>query len=179
MFSAVLKTILCVFIFAALFSAAAAQSETSARVPGHRDDRPRDEPKSFSEMMAKHRIEQAKKDYEEMLDRAGEALRISQQIETSFDKAGSITRQDRQKLDELEKVVVRIRKELGGGEDSEDGGVDEDKPSTVKEAVRYLQSTASNLVDQLKKSTRFTISAAAIQSSNNLIRIARFLPLRK
>jgi len=158
----------------ALFAQRTADLGGSSR----REDTKEETPRSFSEVMAKHRIEQAKKDHDEMIARGDDALQLSDQIETSYEKTGSLTRQDRQKLEELEKVVVRIRKELGG-DDEEEATVDEKSPSSLGEAVKYLQTTTAKMVDELKKSTRFTISAAAIQTSNAVIRVARFLRLRK
>jgi hypothetical protein len=57
--------------------------------------------------------------------------------------------------------------------------VDEPRPSTIEEAFRYLQSTTVKLVDELKKTTRFSISVIAIQSSNNVLKVIKFLRLRK
>lgn len=175
MFARLTKTILFIIVFFA-FAAAGLAQDASSRTPGNRADGQKDEPKSFSELMAKHRIEQAKKDYEEMLERANSALAVTQQLENSFEKTGALSKQ---KLDEVEKMVVKIRKELGGEGDDEDLEAEGPQPSTIGDALKYLQKTTTQLLDQLKKSTRFTISAAAIQSSNGILKVVRFLRLRK
>ena len=52
---------------------------------------------------------------------------------------------------------------------------EEDAPSNLQIAFKSLQSTTMKLVDELKKTTRFTVSAIAIQSSNTLLRLVRFI----
>lgn len=136
-------------------------------------------------MLAKQRAERDKKEHKLMLDRGEEALRLASQLETAFEQNKNLTPQDRDKLESLERVVEKIRSELGGDDDegADDGSymkpVDEPKPSTLEEGFKYLHSTTIKLVDELKKTTRFTISAVAIQSSNSVLRLVRFLRLRK
>ena len=43
------------------------------------------------------------------------------------------------------------------------------------EAVKSLRAMTVSMYDELKKTSRFTISAAAIESTNALLRITRFL----
>ncbi len=152
-----------------------------------RSGRPREEerPRGYKEMLAKQRAEREKKDHEEMLERGEEALRIAKQLDTAFQLNKGFSSQDRARLESLEKVVTKIRKELGGDDDQQDDEAstmkraDEPKPSTIEEAFRYLQSTTVKLVDELKKTTRFSISVIAIQSSNNVLKLIKFLRLRK
>ena len=56
---------------------------------------------------------------------------------------------------------------------------DNPKPSNLEEGFKYLQSTTTKLVDELKKTTRFSISVVAIQTSNNVLKLVRFLRLKK
>ncbi|HEX6126920.1 MAG TPA: hypothetical protein VFZ23_16220 [Pyrinomonadaceae bacterium] len=143
-----------------------------------------DAPKGFKEMLAKQKAERDKKDHEQMLARGDEALRLANQLEASFSSGKTLSVEDKARLASLEEVVEKIRKELGG---DDDGGEDrhfmkdedEPKPSNAEEAFKYLQSTTVKLVDELKKTTRFTISALAIQSSNNVLKLVKFLRLRK
>lgn len=171
---------LAAIVLAGVFACIAQDASDSSPRPGNRKE---DEPKGVSEMLAKQRLERDKKDYEEMLKRGDEALSLSQQLENSFEQNKAISSKDRQKLDALEKAVTKIRKELGGDED--DGEVEDpeiaktEKPSNVEEAVSFLRSNTAKLVDALKKTTRFSISAAAIQSSNSVLKLVRFLRLRK
>jgi hypothetical protein len=138
-------------------------------------------------MLAKQRLEREKKDYEEMLDRGEEALRLTKQLEVSFEQNKGFSQQDRGRLEALEKVVVKIRKELGADDDAYEKEKDriampppeELRPSTVEEAFNYLRSTTSKLVDELKKTTRFSVSVIAIQTSNTALKLVKFLRLRK
>ena len=132
----------------------------------------------------KHKIEQEKKDHEELIERGEEALKISEELETSVVQTNKITVKDREKLDRLEKLVKKIRKELGGDDDDEKDIENIVEPaqenvSLIVAAMKKLQSTAVNLVDELKKTTRFSISAVAIQSSNSLLKIVKFVRFTK
>ena len=83
-------------------------------------------------------------------------------------------------------MVTKIRKELGA-EDDDASAKDpaaptveaEPKPSNTEEAFSYLKSTTIKLVDELKKTTRFSVSVVAIQSSNTILKLVRFLRIRK
>jgi hypothetical protein len=179
-----------VMIFVLLLTAAASvcygQSElpdATSRTPG----RPRNDEAAASvkEMLARQKAERDKRDYEEMLKRGEEALRLAKLLENSFEQNKGFSSDDRTRLDALEKVVVKIRKELGADEDSETEepmvvrAEDAPKPSTLEEGFKYLQSTTTKLVDELKKTTRFSISVVAIQTSNNVLKLVRFLRLKK
>jgi hypothetical protein len=155
---------------------------TTSRPGGRRSI---DAPKDLKAMLAKQRAERDKKDHKEMLERGDQALRLANQLEASFAEKNDLTAEDKARLESLQDVVEKIRKELGG---DDDGGVDdpsymkpvdEPRPSTVEEAFKYLHTTTVKLVDELKKTTRFTISAVAIQTSNNVIRLVKFLRFRK
>ena len=145
-----------------------------------------DSPFGLKEMLAKQRTERDKKDHQELLDRGDEALRLTKQLEASYAQNGQFSQDDRIRLESLERTVAKIRKELGG-EDEDDRAlrdptvppVEEPKPSTMEEAFEYLQSTTVKLVDELKKTTRFSISVIAIQSSNTVLKLVRFLRIRK
>jgi hypothetical protein len=154
---------------------------TSRSSRGHREDTPQ----GLKEMLAKQKAERDKRDHEELLERGDEALRLAKQLETSFAENKGLSRDDKARLESLEKVVAKIRKELGGDDDGEaddsasSEATDEPKPSTMEDAFKYLESTTVKLVDELKKTTRFSISAVAIQSSNTVLKLVRFLRLRK
>ena len=87
-----------------------------------------------------------------------------------------------ERLDEgyeaVEKRVKKIRSELGGSDDEGDDQTDEvEKSATTKDAVTRLRSAAASLYDDLKRTTRFTISATAIETTNAILKVARFLRL--
>jgi len=159
-----------------------AQADASSAEPGRRTTREMDMPKGFHEMRAKQRLERERKEHEEMLARGEEALLLTKQLENSFAQSEQFTSQDRKNLESLEKLVSKIRKDLGGRDDDEEDAeatAPEAKPSTLKEAFKYLQSSTVKLVDELKKTTQYSISAIAIQTSNSVLKIVRFLRFRK
>lgn len=136
----------------------------------------------MDEMLARQRLAKSRKDHAEMLKRGEEAHGLAVRLEETFEARQSLTNEDLKTLDQLEKLVGRIRRDLGG--DSDGGSVldddsDEDQLSSVGASISFLRESTSKLLDELKKTSRFTISAVAIQSTNAVIRIARFLRLGK
>lgn len=136
-----------------------------------------DRPKSFKETMEKMRIDKEKKEYKEMLDRGEEVLKLAEELEKAAEQNGKLNEQELAKVTSVEKLVKKIRTELGG--DDEDDK--DDQPTAQKsrlsrvDAIKTLRTATVALFDELKKTTRFSISAAAIQSTNAVLRIARFL----
>jgi hypothetical protein len=143
-----------------------------------------DQPKTVKEFLAKQQAEKAKKDHEELLNRGDELLRLTDQLEAAYERNKELTAVDRAKLDSVEKLAAKIRKSMGGDGDGDDElGADpakeEKPPANVKEAVLDLKEITVRLVDELKKTSRFSISVVAIQSSNSVLKIVKFLRLRK
>lgn len=172
------------FVFSVIalgFASASAQRETDNKTVFTSPCDHVDLSKFEEETCVKMRIQQEKKDYDEMLKRGEEVRRLSERLVRSFELKGSLSEDDRNLLESLEKNVKKIRDELGG--DGDDGKIDEilgpDKKPTFANAVDKLKTTASDLVDELQKTTRFSISATAIQSSNTVLTVARFLRVWK
>ena len=117
-----------------------------------------------------------------MLDRGEEALRLSEQLEKAFGANGKLSDKEVAKIAAVEKIVKKIRNELGGDDDGKEES-DDERPSgsalSPADAVKSLRSTTLALFDELKKTTRFSISAAAIQCSNTVLKLARFLRISK
>lgn len=130
-----------------------------------------DYPKTVKETLAKGRIDREKKDYEQLVERGEEAVKISDELSKSFAKHNKFSSEDQKKLDRLEKIVKKIRNELGGDDDDSV----EDKPSSISVAVKTLKETTTDLVNTIKKSTRYSVSVAAIESSNALLKVVRFI----
>jgi hypothetical protein len=175
------STLLSAFVFTAV---GIAQTNTPPKSKlSMKDDRDDDQPPSVGEMVEKQRILRQKKEYGEMLKRGDEALKLSEELETSFNESESLSPKDLERLAALEKVVGKIRGDLGGGDDDdklEDStGPENNARRDVVSAFKFLRSSTVRLVDELKKSSRFSISVAAVESSNAVIRIARFLRLKK
>ncbi len=136
-----------------------------------------DRPLSFRESLEKTRIEKEKKEYDQMIERGEEALNISEQLETAYAAQGKLSEKEVAKLATVEKIVKKIRDELGGDDDDESNAEPRANIRALSraDAIKSLRSSTSTLYDELKKTTRFSISATAIQSTNAVLKLARFL----
>ena len=167
--------ILAIVLFACSF--AAAQGTNPSIFP--RGEEKEDPAFGVKDMLMKLQIEKDKKDFVEMQERGKQVLDISNELEKSAEKSNQLSEKDKAKLANLEKLVKKIRKDLGAGddEDKDDADATEQpkKPSSIVEGMKALRSTTLKLVDELQKTSRFTVSAAAIQTSNAVLRMTRFL----
>ena len=157
-------------VCAVVFADAQADSTTRNGVP-----KKEDLPTGIQESLAKQRIEREKKDFAELLSRGEEAVKISGELEKSFTQNNELSSTDLKKLDRLEKLFKKIRSEIGG-----DGGDDkstklDDKPLSIGNALKSLQDNAVKLVDELNKTTRYSVSVIAVESSNILLKVVQFL----
>ncbi len=159
----------------AIFAAGTLYAQPPLFPESRRDEDP---PRSVRESLDRMRIEHEKKEYAEMLKRGEDAARITADIENLFALNGRLSGEDVSKLAEVEKLVRKIRSELGGsdGDDDEEEGEIE-RPTTSKEAVATLNKNAASLYEDLKRTSRFAISATAIQSANAILKVARFLKI--
>ncbi len=154
------------------------KGSTTAQSKEDNDDRP----KSFKETLVKMRIEKEKKDFEQMLDRGREALKLSEELERTYASYGRLAASDMNKLIEVEKLVKKIRSELGGNDDSgDDKSVQPQRFEAVENGniFKSFRKTTSKLIDELQKTSRFTVSATAIQASNAVLKLARILRISK
>lgn len=171
-------TSIAVVIFVAALAAAAQSADNRTSIVKPPSDE--DQPKNVREMFSKMRVEQRKKEHDEMLKRGEKALELSKQLEKAFSQNNHLSPQDMEKLEGLEKIVKKIRSDLGG--DDDDGSNDDqpeaaktDRPADLVDGFKILKSSTVKLVNELKKTSRFSISAVAIQSSNSILKIVRFL----
>ncbi len=135
-----------------------------------------DFPKGIKESLAKQRIEREKKDFAELIQRSEEAVKIINELDKSFTANNQFSSEDQKKLDRLEKVVKKIRNEIGSDDDD---GAAENKPLSILNALKALKSNTLTLVDELKKTSRYSISVIAVESSNALLKAVRFLRFNK
>lgn len=122
-------------------------------------------PKSIKETLMKYEIERTKKDHEEMIEHGVEASNLSREIHESYLQTGVFAAGEQEKLDRLEKLVKKIRKELGADSDDED----EKYSLDLESALNELRDGSALLLEELSKTTRYSISAAAIERSNSLL----------
>jgi len=171
-FSAICFSFLLMMIFGIT-----AFSQIDASTPNGKSTK-EDYPKNIQETLAKQRIARQKKDYDELLQRSEEAVKLSDELEKSFSNTNQISAEDQKKLDRLEKLVKKIREELGADDDGEpdmDKKDENEKPLTLVSAFKTLQSGTTQLFDEVKKSTPYSVSVIAIQTSNALLKLVKFL----
>ncbi|HQU91672.1 MAG TPA: hypothetical protein PLK77_05210 [Pyrinomonadaceae bacterium] len=165
-------------------SAVVFNAQTASNDPWPFPDRKRqndEDSQMVKEMLAKQQSSREKKEYASLVERGEEALQLSRDLEKSFEKNEALTDVERKQLEEFEKLVAKIRDDLGGDDDGETTvivGEEKDSPKDVREGFLYLKNSTQQLVCEIKRSTRFSVSVVAIESSNALIRLARFLRLK-
>ncbi|MGI8544450.1 MAG: hypothetical protein ACR2MD_13385 [Aridibacter sp.] len=132
-----------------------------------------DYPEQIREKLTELCIKEAKEDFQQLLDRGEEIAKLTDELEISFAKINGFTSVDREKIERVENLLKKIRKDLQADDDDDDEK--ESKPQSLLEAVRTLKEKTSDLFEELKKTSRYSISAVAIQSSNTILKLVRFI----
>ena len=148
-------------------SNAADASKATSRERGDDNDSPAG--RNMLETREKWRLEAEEKEHRELLDRSEKAAHLSDELKKSFVQNNAFTGGDQTKLTELEKLIKKIRKNLGGGGSDENNDTDEIKPASLAEAFTQLSEAGASLNDELKKQTRHEISADSIDKSNEIL----------
>lgn len=171
-----LNLIILTFVILAFVSVSAFAQPPDNTPPALAKSEEISKPRGFGETMAKMRIEQEKKEYKEMMNRGEQALKISEQLEKAFSQNGKLSKENYDQIASIEKLTKKIRSELGGDDDD-----DKSNQPTLSEAdaVKTLRTRVVDLYDALKKTSRFSISAAAIEGTNAVLKIARFFRIAK
>ncbi len=134
-------------------------------------------PKSIQEKLVEMKIDEEKKDFDKLLERSEMVAKLSEDIETSFHENKKLTSEDKKRLEEVEDLLGKIRKELRASKDDDDEK--EEAPHSILTAIENLRENTSKLFEEVKKTTRHTISAVAVQSSNTVLNIVKFLRFDK
>jgi|ERR1700730_4513271 len=127
------------------------------------------------EMRAKRRIKLEEKQYQENLERAREADKLSIELRNSYEQKKAFTREDTKKLERLEKLTKRIRSEAGGSD--EDTSLD-NPPNELQLVLSRLAQVTESLRKVVEKTPRQVISANVIEQANlvlQLVKVARNL----
>lgn len=140
---------------------------------------PEDAPESFRENLAKLRIKAEQKEFDELIQRGEQALKLSNEIYKDFEEKKNLTLTDTKKLEQLEKVVKKIRQDLGAKDESNTVDEEDNSPKTLGNIISNIKETTENLLSELKKTTRHSISVVAVQSSNTLLKLVKFVKFNK
>src|SRR5882762_11813531 len=122
------------------------------------------------EMKAKRRIKLEQKQYQENLDRAREADKLSVELKNTYTEKKAFTREDTKKLERLEKLTKRIRSEAGGSD--EDSSLD-NPPNELQLALARLAQVTESLRKVVEKTPRQVISATVIEQANVVLQLVR------
>jgi hypothetical protein len=117
-------------------------------------------------------LKKEKKDYEEHVARAQEARDLAAELQKTYEIAHSFNAADYKKLERLEKLIRRVRNEVGG---SQTDGDPKELPRTQDEAASLLADMAQELCDEVEKTPRRVVSASIIDLSNKLIALIQFV----
>lgn len=134
-----------------------------------------DLPEGLQETLAKRKLKAEEKEFQELIKSGEDAVKLSEELSKSFAENQKLSAEDKKKLEKLEKIVKKIRQELGAEEDKEIV----ETPTTISNAFDNIKDKSANLLEELKKRTKFSISVVAVESSNTIWRLVKFLRLNK
>lgn len=154
-----------------LFATQNVIAQITDNFPEDRRRQREDLPLGIKETLQKRRIEQEKKEHKELLDRGHEALKLAEELSVGINRS-KLSEEEKKKLERLEKLIRKIRDRLGGDDDEEDT----QKPFKSKEeALEIIKENTNKLLSILEKTSRFEVSAQAIEISNNILKIIQAL----
>ena len=139
------------------------------------DPRADDDPQERSplvDMMVKRRIRMEEKEHQENVDRAREAAQIGAELHSAYSNSHRLSAVDFKKLDRLEKITKKIREEVGG---SNGDGIPEKVPSDVQSALERIDHVADSLKTRMEKTPRMVVSAAVIDTANELLDLIKIV----
>jgi hypothetical protein len=168
-----LRTLLLVLTWLALLAYAASAQSVQDSLPGVSNQGPgRDMGNPAEEIISRAAIKHEEEQHKDMVERADEAALIGEQLLTSFRKNKAFDRDDLKKLERMEKLARKIRGGAGGSDDDEPL---ENPPQQLDAAVSRLSEVADKLNKSVQKTSRLVISAAVINSSNELIELIKHI----
>ena len=125
-----------------------------------------------AEMLARHALAAAEKDYRENLERAREAAQLSTEIRDAYLQNKAFGRTEVKKLERLEKLTRKIRSEAGG---SDGEATTEGTPVQVEPALARIAEISEKLRNVVEKTPRQVVSASVIERANELLEILRYI----
>ncbi|HEV7890851.1 MAG TPA: hypothetical protein VGP08_09440 [Pyrinomonadaceae bacterium] len=124
------------------------------------------------EIIRRAEIKHEEESHKEMIERADEAALIGEQLLNTFQKNKSLSRDDFKKLERMEKLARKIRGSTGG---SDDEAPLDNPPQQMDKALARLAEVSGQLDKSVQKTSRLVISAAVINSSNELIELIKHI----
>lgn len=163
-------------LFAAMWLPAQAQTQPTLPIPQPSPIDRRNEGIGFgnreTETRTRMLLKKEKKDYEEHVERAQEARDLAAELQKTYEIAHSFNAADYKKLERLEKLIRRVRNEVGGSQTDADP---KELPRTRDEAASRLAEMAKELCEEVEKTPRRVVSASIIDQANKLIALIQFV----
>ena len=144
----------------------------ASRANSYERGREEEPTKGMLETRYRWQLREAEKDHREMLDRCETVARLSKDLYQSFQQNNTLTANDSAKLSEIEKLLKKLRKSMGGDDDE---AAEQNNPSSVGDALDKFAQIAAALNDELKESTRYEISASSIENTNEMLKLLAFI----
>lgn len=168
--------VLTILVFLAVCADVSAQrtgvSNSNASDASKRSSYERDKDPEMSESMIETRYRWRKraemKEHKENVERGDTAVKLSEELTKSFAANNRLLAADAAKLVELEKLLKKIRKNLGGDDDDKPS---ENLPATLGEALAKLSENAALLQTEMKETTMYELSAASIEKANEMLEL--------
>lgn len=164
-----------VFIFEANAQSASSSRSNAAdasRATSYERDRDEEPSQGLLETRYRWHLREVEKEHREMLDRSQSVARLTKDLYQSFQQNNALTTSDSAKLSELEKLLKKLRKSMGGDDDE---ALEQNNPSSLADALDKFAEIAAALNDELKESSRFEISAASIENTNEMLKLLSFV----
>lgn len=175
MFSAFRIFILLLIVFAASSAASAQGVDASSATPSSRNQNREDEyPSSITENLAKLRIKAARKEFDELVERIEETATISAELDKSYETSQNLNPTDTKKIERLEKLVSKIRSQIGAESDDEENALAVSN-ANIGTVIKNIKDDAAQLLSEVKKTGRFAVSVVAIESSNSMRKLVRYI----
>lgn len=169
-------TLVFVGLFAAAANAQQRRSEpTTSKLPdaSERPERSYNSGDPMLENLTKLRIRAQVKEHQEFVQRGVEVAKLTAELNESVQNSGGLNSQkDFEALNQVEKNVKKIRKVLGGSDDDDAGEI---KAATLAEAATRLAEIGAVLSEEIKKSSRYTVSADSIDGANEMLELISFI----
>jgi hypothetical protein len=140
------------------------------------DNRRDDEPaasEGMLEMRYKWRREAEIKEFKETVERGETIAKLSKEIQESLAQSNNFSFADADKLNNAEKLIKKIRRSLGGSDSDET--IKDDRPATLAAATERFAKLSATLSENLKKSTRYEVSAETIEQINELLDLIKLI----
>lgn len=128
------------------------------------------------EMLTDLRVKKAKAEHEEQLERASAIARLSFEIKSDLVSENRFNQSDFQRLERLEKLLRRTRRQAGGGDDAQNtlasNGI---YAFNFQQALDELNAKACLLEQETRRTSRLVVSIPIIEQTTYLIDLLAYI----